>query len=412
MTSKTNKRLTFLLGIILSFFIGLCFLSFFTTSIRKNSIPDFCQAKVGNVYCGPTSVSNILIYLDKNNFQNLLPIKNPSSKDELSLIKLLGSDNYMKTSLETGTEPFDLMKGLEKYVTEHSYNISLSWKGWSEGGDYSMGPAPDPTWIKCALDNGSNSVLQIGWYKFDKKKNFYKRIGGHYVTVVGFKGDKVIIHDPSVRSGDIPKDELCTFLPIKDGTLSSWQSYKKRDAKGFYKIDGLKLKEGANCAIVDGAVVFKITNGENVKYFAYGSNLSTRRMSVERGIKILERNRATLNDYELRFNKTARDNPQEGKGNIVRAKNMVVEGIIYDISESDLKKLDGFEGCPIGYGRDIVMVRLENGSEVNAFVYVAKPSQVRNDLKPSMEYLNYLLEGKDFLSMHYYEMLKATKTLD
>ena len=229
-------------------------------------MPDFCQGDKrygklpddGSSYCGPVALSNILIYLDRTNCPDLIPGEKLSKRDQFTLIKLLGSKKYIQTSPKTGTEPLALMRGLIKYASNKGYKISIKWKGWHDGRNYSTGEIPDQNWIAGEIKDFSNAILHIGWYKYDVKKDFYKRIGGHYVSVVRIKDDKIIIHDPSIRSGIGPKDEYCRFVPIKSGTLSKWHKYKARPAKGYSKIEGLKIKEGADVAIVDGAIVFSL----------------------------------------------------------------------------------------------------------------------------------------------------------
>lgn len=80
----------------------------------------------------------------------------------------------------------------------------------------------------------------------------------HHVTVVGIKGEKIIIHDSAIRSGLKLKNEHCYFKKINSGTLSGWQNYKERSASEYSILEGIKVKEGADFGIVDGAAVFKI----------------------------------------------------------------------------------------------------------------------------------------------------------
>ena len=59
-----------------------------------------------------------------------------------------------------------------------------------------------------------------------------------------------------------------------------------------------------------------------------------------------------------------------------------------------------------------VKVKLDNGKEVEAITYIAKPSKVKDGLKPSKDYLNHLLKGCDLLSEEYCERLRRWETLD
>jgi len=147
------------------------------------------------------------------------------------------------------------------------------------------------------------------------------------------------------------------------------------------------------------------------RYFAYGSNMNLERM-IHRRVKFLSRRHAILKSWRLEFNKVVANNSSEGYANIVQDENSIVEGILYEILDSDVKKLDIREGYPIHYGKISVKVQLDDGSEVEAFAYVAKPDKVRSGLKPSKEYLNHLLKGSDLLSKEYRDRLSKLETLD
>ena len=151
--------------------------------------------------------------------------------------------------------------------------------------------------------------------------------------------------------------------------------------------------------------------GKITKYFAYGSNMAPERMT-ERGITFSQRKHAMLMDYRLEFNKVAFGRPEEGYANIVQFENGIVEGVLYDIQNSDLSKLDRYEGYPDHYHRVKVKVRLDDRQEVDALAYIAQPDKVRDGLKPSREYLDHLLAARDILSESYNRKLEAWQTLD
>ena len=148
-----------------------------------------------------------------------------------------------------------------------------------------------------------------------------------------------------------------------------------------------------------------------MKYFAYGSNMDPERMK-ERGIDFSKRVHAILKGWRLKFNKVASRNPDEGYANIEMDDGGVVEGILYTIKNSDIEKLDRYEGYPIHYKKLKVKVRLYSGEDEEAITYVANPDKVREGLKPSKDYLNHLLKGCDLLSEEYCEKLRKWETLD
>jgi len=148
-----------------------------------------------------------------------------------------------------------------------------------------------------------------------------------------------------------------------------------------------------------------------VLYFAYGSNMSAKRME-ERGVRFSSRRHATLEGFKLVFNKASSSNPREGYANIVESEGSVVEGVLYEVDEEGLRRLDAHEGYPRHYDRVVVPVKLDDGRVVEAFTYVAQPSVTRDGLKPSRRYLSYLLDGGDLLPRSYLERLNRAETLD
>lgn len=151
-----------------------------------------------------------------------------------------------------------------------------------------------------------------------------------------------------------------------------------------------------------------------MKYFAYGSNMSRTRMEG-RDVNFDSRKHAVLKNYSLQFNKIATGEdakPGEGKGNIVCDKEGLVEGALYDIEPADRNKLDCFEGYPFHYDRITVVAQLDDGTDVEAFTYIAQPDKVKNGLRPSKKYLGYYLEAKDILSVEYYRKLESWPTVD
>jgi gamma-glutamylcyclotransferase len=149
----------------------------------------------------------------------------------------------------------------------------------------------------------------------------------------------------------------------------------------------------------------------DVNYFAYGSNMDLLRLR-ERAVHPRERRAAILRGYGLRFNKQSAAKTGEGKANIVAQTDESVEGILSEVTEEEMGMLDRCEGAPAHYLRASVVVRLENGTEVEAVTYVANPSMVVDGLRPTKEYLSHLLAGRNFLSREYIRSLEGTDTLD
>lgn len=89
-----------------------------------------------------------------------------------------------------------------------------------------------------------------------------------------------------------------------------------------------------------------------------------------------------------------------------------MEGVLYEIEDSGISKLDKYEGYPDHYGRRSVKVQLDDGQEVEAITYVANSDKIRDGLKPSNKYLSHLLKGCDLLPKEYYKRLMELETLN
>ena len=119
------------------------------------------------------------------------------------------------------------------------------------------------------------------------------------------------------------------------------------------------------------------------------------------------RSGAILPDYEMVFNKHSNDG---GKANIMSSPGNLVEGILYSVNGEDLLILDKFEGVAAKqYKRYDIEVRYNNKKSIAAVAY--KALNTGKVYAPTEEYLNYILEGKEFLSPGYYSKLNSTETL-
>ena len=152
--------------------------------------------------------------------------------------------------------------------------------------------------------------------------------------------------------------------------------------------------------------------GKIFPYFAYGSNIDKRKMRKITG-KFGEFFPAVLKGYKLKFNKVAKAGNGEGYANIIKDSNETVEGVVYFISMLSLKRLEKWEGCPEHYERTIVEIEKKASNEkLKVWTFIANQNKVEDNLKPKREYLQCLLNGKEFLSSEYYKKLLSVETLD
>ena len=123
----------------------------------------------------------------------------------------------------------------------------------------------------------------------------------------------------------------------------------------------------------------------NVLYFAYGSNMSSERLrSRIAPVRVI--GCAFLSDWKMAFNK--RSNDSSGKANLAKSPGEVTWGVLYEIRNSDLGKLDKIEG---GYKRITVQVQQPAGTVVEAETYISE--DLTNDPRPYNWYKELLLSG-------------------
>lgn len=146
----------------------------------------------------------------------------------------------------------------------------------------------------------------------------------------------------------------------------------------------------------------------NPLYFAYGSNMCEQQMQ-KRNVPYEIVGSAILENYQLIFNKINSKVASAGYANVKFNRGSHVEGVLYKIQ--DFKQLDYFEGSPIHYYKEELTVLL-NGQETKAIVYKATNEKTSYGLKPTRDYLNKLLNGKNYLSKDYYNQLKSIQTVN
>ena len=119
-------------------------------------------------------------------------------------------------------------------------------------------------------------------------------------------------------------------------------------------------------------------------YFAYGSNMSSRRVGQWCRFHRLV-GRATLSDRRFIINVDA-------LATIVPDPESNVIGVLWEINSQDEVSLDIYEGVEHGlYTKETVVVSLSDGATVEALVYVA--SEDRVGFRRIPDYMKTILEG-------------------
>jgi cation transport regulator ChaC len=123
------------------------------------------------------------------------------------------------------------------------------------------------------------------------------------------------------------------------------------------------------------------------EYFAYGSNMCSKRLKARSVAYKPLGVPAVINDYSLVFNKTSKDG--SSKANITSCPGRQVWGVLYNISDKDMEALNNAE---LGYKRKRMTIKLESGIEKEAFVYIADWTS-DTPKKPYTWYVRYLVVG-------------------
>lgn len=127
----------------------------------------------------------------------------------------------------------------------------------------------------------------------------------------------------------------------------------------------------------------------------------------ERGINFFNKYLGLLTGYKLVFQEFLKDSDKEVFANIIKQKDSVVEGIIYEVDDS-IYKLDNYEFIGRDYERVNVLVK-SGDREIECITYRGVVDNLGLEKPPKKEYLKHLFKGKDFLSKKYYEHLLKTK---
>jgi hypothetical protein len=232
---------------------------------KASRTPDFLQtdreagfARSGSQFCAPTAVSNSLMGLAANGYDDLRPAGGNKAA-QIAMIR--GLSEAMNTSAAIGTDATQLLNGVEAYVTEAGYTIEeLSHEGWRPvPSDYDAGELPDLDDIRNAIADARSAVwLNVGWYTWDEDSGDYLRNGGHWVTVVGYDGDDLLIHDPSPAAGSGFRTQQISLEELTEGRLTGKQKNLPRSAAGYYEVGGeMAVSPGKTC-ILDGAVFLRL----------------------------------------------------------------------------------------------------------------------------------------------------------
>ncbi|HEX9757348.1 MAG TPA: gamma-glutamylcyclotransferase family protein [Nitrospiria bacterium] len=145
-----------------------------------------------------------------------------------------------------------------------------------------------------------------------------------------------------------------------------------------------------------------------LKYFAYGSNLDQKAMK-KRCPDSTPLQPGVLKGYSLGFTYDSAG-WVGGVADIMENPHEEVWGLLYEISERNLEKLDEYEGYPMAYTRFTTSIQTSSGMIENVWVY--EVVQKRGFVAPTKEYLDIIKKaGKEFnFPEHYRKKLDKVET--
>ena len=200
------------------------------------------------------------MWLAANGYDDLRPAGKAKAA-QIRMIRTLAGRDYMGTSPSIGTDVKQVLNGIATYIDEAGYSIStLAYEGWRPAPeDTAAGEYPDLESIRETIADSQSAVwLNVGWYIYDEDSGHYTRRGGHWVTVVGYVDDDLLIHDPSPAAGSRMWTQRITLTEITEGELTGNQENLPRPAEGYYEVGGdMRVAKGFTC-ILDGAVMLTL----------------------------------------------------------------------------------------------------------------------------------------------------------
>ncbi len=153
-----------------------------------------------------------------------------------------------------------------------------------------------------------------------------------------------------------------------------------------------------------------------INFFAY-DQLMNQEVMKEAGFEWIAHFCVTLSAYHLVFNKIPDDeDAPEGLGlpNIEPAPSNLgmMDGVMYEMKEQELEKLDAYFKNPIEYQRKVLRVTLHDFKLVNSYVYIAPHNKTKKGLMPNKEFKKQLRGARKNLQMLYFSRVMNTPTID
>ena len=155
---------------------------------------------------------------------------------------------------------------------------------------------------------------------------------------------------------------------------------------------------------------------EKISFFAY-NELINEDYFKEIGLEHIQKVTVTLSAQRVVFNRLPPEAPNiEGLGlpNIETTPDNagMMEGVLYEMRDSFLAKLDEFHGYPKECNRQVMNLNAHDFHTVRGIVYFAQPDKVGKNLRPSKALIKVFRKARKEFSMLYFSRLMNTRTCD
>jgi hypothetical protein len=226
-----------------------------------------------NSFCGPTAVSNgIMYWAEAVGYKKLNP-----SRSQIEMVKVLGNKDHMD-AFEGGTSFSKMAKSVRKYLADRGHQlkeVNIRYIGDPSGNMENLSyvklkqevKTVDLSLIKKGLIHPKSTMIIVwGRYKMDRGGNL-NRTGGHYVTAVGYGMDEnnkirkntLIVHNPATGPKK-PQQEYLKLRPLTDinGINKSTKLKKGTDWQNTAEGKMLIKMNGGNFYVFEGFADFRI----------------------------------------------------------------------------------------------------------------------------------------------------------
>jgi len=155
---------------------------------------------------------------------------------------------------------------------------------------------------------------------------------------------------------------------------------------------------------------------EKISVFAY-NELINEDYFKEKGFEYIDKVTVTLSAQRIVFNRLPLGGEGiEGQGlpNIEPTPNNagMMEGMLYDMYDTFLPKLDEFHGYPKESNRKVMDLNAHDFHTVRGIVYFAQPDRIGDKLKPSKALMKLFRKSRKEMTMLYFARLMNTRTCD